>query len=127
MRTKLATPVAAAVGFALLGTTAVVQADALFALKDLGTGYRVTDSNSEGGHDHHDMSRIDTDGDGAITQSEWNAAGKPADKWAQLDGNADGRIDASEWAAHHKDGEGKCGEGKCGEGKCGEGKCGGSA
>lgn len=127
MRTKLVHPVTAAVGVALLGTAAAAQADALFALQDLGDGYQIVDSHGEGGgHESHAMSDLDTDGNGSVSQAEWNAAGKPADHWSKLDTNADGSIDAAEWDAHHKAGEGKCGEGKCGEGKCGEGKCGGN-
>jgi uncharacterized low-complexity protein len=137
MRTKHVNPVAAAVGVALIGTAAAAQADALFALQDLGSGYRIVDSHGQGGgHDHagHDMSTLDADGNGSVSQAEWDAAGKPADHWSRLDANSDGSIDAAEWEAHHKNGEGKCGEGKCGEGQCGgsaashakdaEGKCG---
>lgn len=125
MTTKIVKPLTAAVGMALLGSAAVASADSLFALKDLGVGYQLAGEEGkcgEGkcGEGKCGMDKLDTDKDGAISRAEWDAAGKPADKWGTLDSNGDGSISAEEAAAHHaKDKEGKCGEGKCGEGKCG--------
>ena len=121
MSTKIVKPVTAAVGIALLGSAAMASADSLFALNDLGTGYSVVSSGEEGkcGEGKCGMDTLDTDKDGSVSQTEWSAADKPADKWAELDADSNGSISAEEFAAHHKDGEGKCGEGKCGEGKCG--------
>lgn len=145
MSNKLVKPVSVAVGLALAGSAAVVSADNLFALNDLGGGYALVGAEGscgegkcgegkcgEGktGEGRCGMDHLDTDGDGRISAEEWQAAGKPADKWAQIDADGDGYITAEEWQtykdAEGKCGEGKCGEGKCGEGKCGEGKCGGS-
>lgn len=125
MTTKIVKPLTAAVGVALLGSAAVASADALFALKDLGTGYQLVSEGEEGkcGEGKCGMDKLDTDKDGAISRAEWDAAGKPADKWAEIDTNSDGSISAEEAAAHHA---AKAEEGKCGEGKCGEGKCGGT-
>lgn len=128
MTTKIVKPLTAAVGMALLGTAAVASADNLFALNDLGVGYQLAGEEGkcgEGkcGEGKCGMDKLDTDKDGSISRAEWDAAGKPADKWAKLDANSDGSISAEEAAAHHA----KAGEGKCGEGKCGEGKCGGMA
>ncbi len=131
MSNKLVKPVSVAVGLALAGSAAVVSADNLFALNDLRAGYALVGEEGkcgEGkcGEGRCGMEHLDTDGDGRISAAEWQAADKPADKWAQLDADGDGFVTAEEWQAY-KDAEGKCGEGKCGEGKCGEGKCGGLA
>jgi uncharacterized low-complexity protein len=116
MSTKIVKPMTAAVGIALLGSAAIASADSLFALKDLGTGYQFVSAGEEGkcGEGKCGMDKLDTDKNGSVSQAEWTAAEKPADKWAEMDANSDGSISAEEFAAHHKDGEGKCGEGKCG-------------
>jgi uncharacterized low-complexity protein len=123
MATKIVKPLTAAVGVALLGSAAVASADALFALKDLGTGYQFVSEGEEGkcgegkcGEGKCGMDKLDTDKDGAVSRAEWDAAGKPADKWAEIDTNSDGSISTEEASAHHaaKAEEGKCGEGKCG-------------
>jgi uncharacterized low-complexity protein len=116
MSTKIVKPMTAAVGIALLGSAAIASADSLFALKDLGNGYQLVSAGEEGkcGEGKCGMDKLDTDKNASVSQAEWTAAEKPADKWAELDANSDGSISAEEFAAHHKDGEGKCGEGKCG-------------
>ena len=142
MSTRLVKPLGAAVGLALLGSAGLACADNPFVLNDLGTGYQLVGEEGkcgEGkcGEGRCGIDRLDTDGDGVVTRAEWDAAGKPAEKFAQIDADGDGRITTEEVEAFHKGehegacgegkcGEGKCGEGKCGEGKCGEGKCGGS-
>ncbi|MFB9066836.1 HvfA family oxazolone/thioamide-modified RiPP metallophore [Pseudofulvimonas gallinarii] len=125
MSTKLVKPLGAAVGLALLGSAGLAAAGNPFVLNDLGTGYQLAGEEGkcgEGkcGEGRCGMDKLDTDGDGSISRAEWDAAGKPADKFAQVDANGDGLISAEEAAAfHHAHEEGKCGEGKCGEGKCG--------
>ncbi len=134
MSTKLVKPLGAAVGLALLGSAGLACADSPFMLNDLGSGYQLVGEEGkcgEGkcGEGRCGIDKLDTDGDGAVSRAEWDAAGKPADKFAQIDSDGDGRITATEIEAFHQSHEheeGKCGEGKCGEGKCGEGKCGGS-
>lgn len=119
MSTKIVKPLTAAVGVALLGTAAIAGADNLFALNDLGTGYQLVGEEGKCGEGKCGMDKLDADKDGRVSRAEFEAAGKPADKFAQIDTDSDGFISAAEAEAHHKDGEGKCGEGKCGEGKCG--------
>jgi uncharacterized low-complexity protein len=127
MRTTIVKPVTAAIGIALLGSAAMVSADSLFALKDLGTGYQVADNHGEEGscgEGSCGMAMMDDNKDGMISLAEATAHGKTAEQFAAMDGNADGNVDQAEWDAAHAD---KAEEGKCGEGKCGEGKCGGAA
>lgn len=132
MSTKLVKPLGAAVGLALLGSAAIASADNPFVLNDLGTGYQLVGEEGkcgEGkcGEGRCGIDKLDTDDDGAVSRAEWEAAGKPADKFAQIDTDGDGLITAAEAEAFHAaHEEGKSAEGKCGEGKCGEGKCGGS-
>ena len=145
---KMIKPLSVAVGVAFVGSLAISQAASAsaFNLSDMDRGYQQVGD----GHEHAEgkcgegkcgMDKMDTDKSGTISQAEFTAAGKPADKFAGVDTDKNGQITQAEMDAHHKSmeaegkcGEGKCGEGKCGgdkekaekEGKCGEGKCGGS-
>ena len=145
---KIIKPLSVAVGVAFVGTLAISQAASAsaFNLSDMDRGYQQVGE----GHEHAEgkcgegkcgVEKMDTDKSGTVSQAEFTAAGKPADKFGAIDTDKDGQITQAEVDAHHKAaGEGKCGEGKCGEGKCGgdkedkaekegkcgEGKCGGS-
>jgi uncharacterized low-complexity protein len=139
---KMIKPLSVAVGVAFVGTLAISQAASAsaFNLSDMDRGYQQVGDEHEHGEGKCGMEKMDTDKSGTISQAEFTAAGKPADKFATVDTDKDGQITQAEMDAHHKaKGEGKCGEGKCGEGKCGddkekaekegkcgEGKCGGS-
>ena len=124
---KIMKPLSVAVGVAFVGSLAIAQAASAssFALSDMDSGYQQVGE----GHDHAEgkcgegkcgMEKMDTDKSGTISQAEFTAAGKPADKFATVDTDKNGQITQAEMDAHHKaHGEGKCGEGKCGEGKCG--------
>lgn len=41
----------------------------------------------------------DKNGDGAVTRDEWNAAGRPAERFDIVDANKDGKITATELEA----------------------------
>jgi uncharacterized low-complexity protein len=144
---KMIKPLSVAVGVAFVGSLAISQAASAssFDLSDMDRGYQqVGDGHEKGegkcGEGKCGMEKMDTDKSGTISQAEFTAAGKPADKFGTVDTDKNGQITQAEMDAHHKaHGEGKCGEGKCGEGKCGgdtdkaekegkcgEGKCGGS-
>lgn len=121
---------AAVIGGALLGTLSLTQlalASETFKARDLGNGYQVAalhdDKAKEGkcGEGKCGFDKIDTDGNGSITKTEWDAA-KPdkADHFAKIDSNGDGTISKAELDAAMAAKKGM-------EGKCGEGKCGGSA
>ena len=136
MSTKLVKPPGAAIGLALPGAAGVASADNQFVPNDLGSGYQLigdvgTCGDGKCGDGRCGIHKLDRVAAAAGSRAEWEAAGKPADKFAQIDTDGDGLITAEEAEAFHKShhegqcGEGKCGEGKCGEGKCGEGKCGG--
>ena len=139
---KMIKPLSVAVGVAFVGSLAIAQAATAsgFDLSDMDRGYQQVGD----GHEHAEgkcgegkcgMEKMDSDKSGTISQAEFTAAGKPADKFGAVDTDKNGQITQAEMDAHHKaHGEGKCGEGKCGEGKCGgdkaegdkgkEGKCG---
>ncbi len=136
MNLKPITPIAAAVGLAFAGSVAASNSD-LFVLNDLGHGYALVGDegkNAEGkcgegkcGEGKCGIDKLDTDKDGKVSRAEFQAAGKPIEKFDEIDADKDGFITQEEAEAYHaahgdhgkKDGEGKCGEGKCGEGKCG--------
>jgi len=124
MSKKLLKPVSLAIGTALLGSLSLSQlaiASDGFKAADLGSGYVLAragdDKKKEGkcGEGRCGFSKLDTNGDGVISQAEWTAA-KPdkAEKWAKLDADGDGQVTQAEWDAKHKGKEGRCGEGKCG-------------
>jgi uncharacterized low-complexity protein len=147
MSSKIMKPLSLAVGVAFVGSLAISQAATAssFSLSDMDSGYQQVGE----GHDHDKakegkcgegkcgVEKLDTDKDGAVSETEFAASGHKADKFAMLDADKNGSISQAEFDAAHKGKEGKCGEGKCGEGKCGgekkaeegkcgEGKCGGS-
>lgn len=142
MSNRFVTPLGAAVSLALLGSAGVADAGNPFVLNDLGPGYQLVGEEGKcgegkcgegkcgeahGSEGRCGIERLDTDGDGVVSRAEWDAAGKPAERFQEVDSDGDGRITAEEAEAFHKaHHQGKDGEGKCGEGKCGEGKCGGS-
>ena len=140
-------PVAVALGTALAGLTLT---GAAFAMQPLAQGYMLAASDpaqaAKAGEGTCGMAQVDTDKDGRISRSEFDAAHPDkAGQFAKIDANQDGFVDEAERTAFHaaaaKASEGTCGEhkdakaaeaktseGKCGaEGKCGEGKCGGMA
>lgn len=137
-------PVATAIGTALAG--GLLLSGSSFAITPLAQGYLLgvqdaaTATKAHEGNcgAHKDgeegacgVARLDTDGDGKVSRTEFEAAhADKTDRFDSIDTNRDGFIDAAEHDAHHaaRHGAAKAdSEGKCGEGKCGEGKCGGSA
>lgn len=128
-------PIALTVGATLLGSVAL--AGPAFAMTDLASGYMQgavlaegncgADKAAEGkcGEGKCGVEKMDTDGNGAVSQAEFAAAHDgDASRFAGYDANNDGQLSADEIKARH---EGTCGADKGGEGKCGEGKCGGMA
>jgi uncharacterized low-complexity protein len=120
-------PVVAAVGVALVGGLALSGA---FAMDSLTQGYALGMHNHGGeeakgaegkcGEGRCGMDKMDTDGDGRLSQAEFAAKheGK-TDAFAGMDTDGDGFISGAEMDAHHAAGEKESMEGKCGEGKCG--------
>ncbi len=157
MSRNIVKPLGAAVGLALFGTSALAGTGNPFLLNDLGSGYQIVGEEGkcgegkcgegkcgegkcgegkcgegkcgEGkcGEGRCGMEVLDADGNGIVTRAEWDAAGKPAERFAEADTDGDGQLSAAEVQACHEAHAGKDGEGKCGEGKCGEGRCGGLA
>ena len=124
---KIIKPLSVAVGVAFVGSLAISQAATAssFNLSDMDQGYQQVGE----GHDHAEgkcgegkcgMDKMDTDKSGTISQAEFTAAGKPADKFGTLDTDKNGQVTQAEMDAHHK-AEGKCGDGKCGGDKGAEG------
>lgn len=116
-KTKM-TPIAAAVGAAILATASMATVAATenpFAASELTSGYQLAGLQG----DEHKAKKEGKCGEGKCGGDKAKA-------------KAEGKC-----GEHKAKAEGKCGEGKCGgdkakskakkEGKCGEGKCGGAA
>ncbi|GAB3727436.1 hypothetical protein GCM10028862_04050 [Luteimonas pelagia] len=121
-------PVVAAVGVALAGGLAL--SGSAFAMDTLAQGYALGAAMEDHGGEKHaegkcgegrcGMEKMDTDGDGRLSQAEFAAKHEgQAGKFAGIDTDGDGFISAAEMDAHHAAGEKESMEGKCGEGKCG--------
>jgi uncharacterized low-complexity protein len=123
-------PIVAAVGVALAGGLAL--AGSAFAMDSLAQGYALgmhnhggeeaKDAEGKCGEGRCGMDKMDTDGDGRLSQAEYAAKhGGKSDGFAGIDTDGDGFVSAAEMDAHHAAGREDKGsmEGKCGEGKCG--------
>jgi uncharacterized low-complexity protein len=126
-------PVVAAVGVALAGGLAL--SGSAFAMDSLAQGYALGAAMEDHGGEKHaegkcgegrcGMDKMDTDGDGRLSQAEYAAKHDGnTDGFAGIDTDGDGFVSAAEMDAHHAAGREDKGSM---EGKCGEGKCGGAA
>ena len=123
---KVATPIALAIGIALAGSFAAVEAAQAdtgvspFAMTTLSTAYMLGEAEGSCGGDKAGGEEKDAEGSCGGDK----AGGEMKD--------AEGSCGGDKAGAEEKDAEGSCGGDKAGaeekdaEGKCGEGKCGGS-
>jgi uncharacterized low-complexity protein len=112
-------PLAAAIGATLAAsafTLPIASAEENpFQMQQLPSGYMVAGKEGKCGEGKCGMKKMDTDGDGSISKSEFMQ--HKEEKFNKMDANGDGILTGDEMKMHMR---GKSKEGKCGEGKCGE-------